>query len=476
MGKFLKKIGGKNTVKDIIRVTVSNFAKLLSGILVGFILPKIIGVADYGFYKVFTLYATYVGMFHFGISDGIYLVFGGKDYDQLDKNKFRFYSRFFIIFEIVVAISIAIFSMFFFENEYKFIFLLLAIYLVVNNTTSYFQSISQITNRFKELSNRNILQSILISISVIILFGVHCYFGTLLSYRWYLYLYIFIFVVLSLWYIFTYKELVFGKSNDMKSVNDILFYIRIGMPLMISNLCSSLILTLDRQFVNILYNTKTYAIYAFSYNLLALVTTATSAISTVLYPKLKRVDEGQLDETYDNLIMAILLLVFACLLIYFPLVPFISWFLPKYSDSLVIFRIVFPGLAVSSVITIVMHNYYKAIGLTFNYFVKSVVVLIVSCLANYLAYSLFRTTVSISIASIITMIFWYLYVESTLVSSLNIKPKKNFIYMLIMMSLFYVVTISNSWIFGFLIYLCLYVIISYLFYRRGFLQSRDSEI
>lgn len=59
------------SVKDILKVSASNVVKLLAGLLVAFVLPKIIGVADYGYYKTFTLYATYVGLFHLGICDGI---------------------------------------------------------------------------------------------------------------------------------------------------------------------------------------------------------------------------------------------------------------------------------------------------------------------------------------------------------------------------------------------------------------------
>ena len=43
------------TIKDILKVTFSNACILLSGILVGFLLPKIIDQVDYGYYKTFTL-------------------------------------------------------------------------------------------------------------------------------------------------------------------------------------------------------------------------------------------------------------------------------------------------------------------------------------------------------------------------------------------------------------------------------------
>ena len=89
----------KKNLLDILRVVVSNLLSLISGVLVAFLLPKIIGLSDYGYYKTFTLYATYVGLFHFGIEDGIYLIYGGKDYEELNKIDFRFYTRFLFVLE-----------------------------------------------------------------------------------------------------------------------------------------------------------------------------------------------------------------------------------------------------------------------------------------------------------------------------------------------------------------------------------------
>ena len=147
--------------------------------------------------------------------------------------------------------------------------------------------------------------------------------------------------------------------------------LKIGFPLLFANLCATLILTLDRQFVNILFDTSTYAVYAFAYNMLSLVTVATSAIATVLYPTLKRSTKESMVENYPRLIALMLLLVFAANAVYFPLCWFVKWFLPKYNDSLVIFRIIFPGLAISSAVTVVMHNYYKVLGKIYVIFLRA---------------------------------------------------------------------------------------------------------
>ena len=145
------KTNGKKTLLNIVKVSISNIIKLLSSVLVGFLLPKIIGVTDYGYYKTFTLYASYVGLFYFGIADGIYLKYGGMSYEELDKSTFRFYSKFLILLELIISFVGAVITLLFIPGELKFVFICLFIYLIAYNITGYFQIISQITSRFNEL-------------------------------------------------------------------------------------------------------------------------------------------------------------------------------------------------------------------------------------------------------------------------------------------------------------------------------------
>ena len=181
------------TIKDILKVTFSNACILLSGILVGFLLPKIIDQVDYGYYKTFTLYIAYIGLFHFGIIDGIYLKYGDKDYNELDKEKFRFYTRFLLILEGAISLLFIIISLFAIqEKEMKFIFVMVSLTLFSTNITSYFQYISQITRRFKELTLRNIVQSILISLAIISLFISYKYFRLVINFEIYTIIYVII--------------------------------------------------------------------------------------------------------------------------------------------------------------------------------------------------------------------------------------------------------------------------------------------
>ena len=452
------------TANNFLVVMMSNITSIVAGIIVAFIVPKLLSVDDYGYYKTFTLFTGYMGLLNLGIADGIVLDYGGYNYEQLDKFSFRSFFRWFIIVHIFFCGVMGIVGLTI-KGDYGFIWVMLALNTLVINTVGYFQQISQITQRFKELSIRKILQSISSIIAAIILFLIWKKNGQP-DYKIYVLFLVMFSTILAMWYFYTYREIILGKRiADKEALPQIRHFIQIGFPLLFANICSTLILTLDSLFVNVLFNTIEYAAYAFAYNMLSLVTVATSAASTVLYPSLKRTSVENLRKNYSTLIGFMQIFVFAALVVYFPLCLFIDWYLPKYIESLVIFRIIFPGLAISSCVTVIMHNYYKVLGNNLRFFKKSIIVLLVSGLANATAYYVFRTTSSISIASIIVMMFWYIYVEHGLESFRWKDNYKNTFYLIGMGLSFYLITIIPNMFISGGIYIIAYCILTFIIQR-----------
>lgn len=463
----------KKITKNIVIVAFSNIFTILSGVLTGFVLPKIMGVTDYGYYKIFSLYFTYVGIFSLGIIDGIYLLYAGKKYDTLDKNKFLYFTKFIFIFQTIFTLIITGTSIFFVSNYYGFIFAFIGIDLMVNNVTNYYQYISQITYRFKELAIRNTIKSFLTVVSVIILFMLYKYTSiSYISYQLYIYIFSSINILLMFWYIYTYRDITFGHVYNPKTYKkEILSLFKFGIPLLLSNLIGTLILTVDRQFVSLLFDTDTYSIYAFAYSMLNLVTTAIAAISTVLYPSLKTMPEADLEKNYSKLNGIIIIIVAICLLAYFPLCLIVDWFLQDYSSSLPIFQVIFPSLIFNTAITVVISNYYKSLNLINLYFVKSLIALVLAVIANFIAYLCFKTPTAISVASVIVSIIWYFMMEITLIKRWKISFKRNFSFAILVSATFYLTTyfISNIYISG-VVYLIALIVLILIFEKHNFLS------
>lgn len=454
-------------VKNILTVALSNCTSIISGIIVGFCIPKILSVYDYGLYKTFTLYSTYLGLFSLGIIDGVVLDYGEFDYDELNKEKFRsFFSWYFLVhlISLFVLVLVGIFEP---DKNNRFIIFMLGLDMLALNITGYFQQISQFTQRFKEFSSRKVILSVSNIITVLVMFGLS-YCGNTIRYQIYVASVVFINIILAIWYITTYRDISLGKRIPLiNTTKELLHLIKIGFPLLFANLCTTLILSLDRQFVSVLFDTSTYAIYAFAYNLLSLVTVATSAISVVLYPYLKRASKQEIVYQYPVLVSMMLIGIFAAIGVYFPLCAFVKWFLPQYTDSILIFRIIFPGLAISSSVTVIMHNYYKVFGENQRYFFISLIVLGISTFANWIAYKAFKTTISISVASIITMILWYMLIEHHLSKKVYVHKWRNFSYMIVMTFLFYSITSVDDLWKGALSYLLIFGATTVMYYRKS---------
>ncbi len=452
-------------LKNILKTVVGNLSSLVSGVLVGFLLPKIISVADYGLYKTFTLYFNYLGVLSLGIIDGIVLRYGEKDFGDLDRRRFRSFFAWYAILHFALTFVAVAVSFFVANGDYKFILLILALNLLPSNGIGYFQQVSQITERFGEYSARKILQAVANILLVLAMYLLYKN-GTPVGYRQYLIGLSAIHVLLLAWYLVTYRDIVFGEKIPLgESFRDLLGLMKIGFPLLLANMCSTLLLSLDRQFVNVLFTNEEYAVYAFAYSILSLITVATSAISLVIYPVFKRTDGEKLKKLFPDINALLLIFLFGTVTVYFPLVWFIGWFLPQYEYSLTIFRIILPGLAVSCSITVVMHNYYKVFGKSTGFFRKSLVALAVSFACNVIAYAIWGTRESISIASIFSVSLWYLHTQWGLRKDCGFDGR-GALYALLMGAIFYLCSanfVPETWQ-GLLLYLALFVLVTGLFF------------
>ncbi|MGT2686376.1 oligosaccharide flippase family protein [Streptococcus porcinus] len=445
-------------LKNLLAVLMSNAFTVFSGLLVGLVLPMILTIDDFGYFKTFTLYLTYLGLFSIGIIDGIVLTYGGNDYEDLEKENFRSYFKWYLIIHVLFSLPLLVLTLLERSDNVKFIIISLIINMLFLNTIGYFRQISEITQRFKEYSIIKIAQSILNILTVILLYLFRQK-GLMVNFKVYIIFVIISNFIITLWYVYLYREIIFGKFTPLsETVTTVKQFSKIGIPLMFANLISTLILTLDRQFVNILFLNKIYAMYAFAFNLLSILTLATAAFSTVLYPSLKRSDITKIGNKYQKFTFLSVSIVFMMLSFYFPMRVLIGSILPKYIDSLVIFRVVFPTLPITTTITVIINNYFKTFGKSAVYFNRSIIILTLSIVLNLLAYLIWKTPIAIAASSVVTVLIWYVAVDSYLSKELKLNTKINLTMILAFTIIFYLTSSIQNWILGLVSYLVLFVI------------------
>lgn len=468
----------KKFLKNVFFVVFSNLLTLLSGILIGIVIPKIMGISDFGYYKTFTLYSSYVGIFHFGFVDGILLVHAGCSKENLDLKRFRLLGKAMFIFELIITVLGSFISMFFLLNEYKLLFLFVSLNLFALNLTTHFEYIVQITMNFKQLSIRSLIKT---SIQLLAVFVIFVLFKTI---NYIISPYVYICIVVSInyfllsWYIITYRQYVFGETEKF-DWNTLLFYLKKGFPIMCSNLLIMLIFAVDQIFVNVLFDKETYAYYAFAYSMISLITTTTNAISLVFFPTLKNIDDEQALDQYENFNAYILIFSALSLCCYQIFCFIVDSFLTKYLQSLPILRIVIPMVLITTPITVVKYNFYKKHNMVNLYFVISIIVLIASIVADIIVYYLYGNTISISIVSIVVCLIWNFVIELIFCIRKRKKWMKNLTFMILILAFYYGISFIPNLIISFLSYLFVSFAMVFIFYfhvlRDNFLKKGVQE-
>lgn len=454
--------------KSIFQVLIGQITVLLAGVLIGFLVPKALGEYNYGIYKTYTLYLTYFGMMHFGLIEGVYLKYSGKDYEKIDYKELRTLTLILFCIDTIIVISTVFISVFFLQHEYRIIFLLLAITIIPNHFLGYLRTISQVTMRFKEFTVLNILQSVFQILSCLILFFLWQHTGSYQSPYLFIGLVILSYFIVLLIYIINYRQILFGKIYHFKEVKTLCKEIFFnGGILLISNTIVTLILNLDRQFVNVLFDYNIYGSYSFAYSILALFTTVISTISVVVFPMMKTTSTTTLQQHYVEFNSLLLILLFFCIIGFFPIAYIVEHFLQDYRDSILIFKIIIPAIAFSSSISILMHNYFKVFGKHKQYFLICLCIFIVSFCANFIAYQISHQTYPISIASVVCLFIWYIVCDRYLLKKMQLKSMKNMFYIVIMITVFYCIVfwIPNIFV-QCIMYMVLFLIITMLFYHK----------
>lgn len=460
---FHKSMNNKKFINSFIQVGFSNGLNLISNVLVGIVLPLALSVSSYGYFRLFSLYLTYIGVMHFGFIDGIYLKYAGNEYDQLEKNKFRFFTKFLFMIEVTLTVIISIVALVVIPNENKIIFLLLAANLISLIMTTYYQFISQITKRFKEYSTLNILRSFITSITVIIflVFKIDNYI-----------LYISILIAFSYiflaWYIYTYREITFGKSISFFKISaELKSVFIIGIPLLFSNLITVGILNMSKQYVDWHFPIESFAIFSYAFSIMGIANVFLNSMGTVLFPTLKNINSDKLSKVYNKSIILVIIFTSLVMNMFFPLKIIVDSILPNYAYSIEILFIIFPSFILSSIILIIKFNFFKALNEVKTFLITGFLILVTSILiyeiALYINYSLYSLTFSY----VTVVFFWSLLTDVFFAKKYKVKSIKQNLFFLSITISFYTSYIFGDKVFiSFIWYLVLNFTMILMFYYK----------
>ena len=458
-------------VKNFSYSLTSNLISLIISTLVVLVIPRIIGVEDYGFWQLYLFYSSYIGFLHFGWNDGIYLRYGGEEYDDLDKPLFfsQFYSLLFL--QVMIAIIVSGIGLNFInDGDRLFILQMISIEIIVVNARSMLLYVLQATNRIKEYSKMTILDRVLYVFLIIflLLFGVRNYrlliiadvTGKMISFFFVMYM---------------CKDIVFRRITDFGyTFNETVKNISSGIKLMFSNIANMLITGVVRFGIERNWSVAVFGQISLTLSVSNMFLLFINALGLVIYPILRRINYDHLPTIYSIMRDLLMAIVIGILIFYMPIKMILTQWLPQYAESLNYMGLLFPIIIYESKMSLLISTYMKALRYENQLLQINLVTTLLSVILSSIS-TMIMDNLDFAILSIIMlMAFRGIVSELYLSKTLNINIIKDILLELTMTVIFiYTAWGIKSWLTSF-IYGVFYM--GYLLIKRKDLKKSVSYI
>ncbi len=462
----------KDFVKNFSYTLASNLVTMIISVLVTLVIPKMIGLKEYGYWQLYIFYSSYVGFLHFGWNDGIYLRYGGIDYNLLDKG--LFFSQFYMLVmsQFIVATLITL-SSYILLNDYNklFILIMVSICLIFTNVRYMLLYILQCTNRIKEYSQIIIIGRIFYCCLIIVLlvFGIRDYklmiisdlIGRLLSLTFAMY---------------CCRDIVFHKiSTFYFSFKETFQNISVGIKLMFANIASMLIIGVVRFGIERVWDVTTFGKVSLTLSISNFLMLFINSVGLIMFPILRRTNENKLMDIYVILRDFLMVFLLGVLISYYPLKIILGIWLPKYTDSLNYMAIVFPMCVYEGKMALLINTYLKTLREERLMLKINFIILILSIITTLFTTLLLRN-LNIAILSIVILLAFKAILSEVYLSRLLNIPLYKDIFIEIILSVIFILSgwFVNSW--GTMIIYGLAYIIFLLFKKKDIIASISNII
>lgn len=461
----------KVLIKNFTYTFGSNLLVLIISTLVTLILPKILGVREYGYWQLYILYTSYIALLHLGWNDGIYLRYGGKEYDELDKK--LFFSQFWMItiFEFIITIISTNLIMFMTNNADKlFIIRMTFVCAVIVIPRGMLLFILQATNKIKGYAITTIVEKLVYVILIIIflIIGINEYKLLIMS--------DIIGKIVSLLYVVilckdivlrNYKDFFFSFKEAIENIN-------VGVKVALAYVASSLIIGMVRLGIERTWDIETFGKVSLTLSISNMMMIFINAIGLVIYPILKRIDEKKLSDIYIVFRIIITVILLGIIMLYYPVRDILTLWLPKYKESLQYMALIFPMCLFEGKMSLLLNTYLKALRKEKALMKINFITLIISIIITIIT-TFYMKNLPIAIFSILFLLaFRCIFAEIYISKTLGISLKSDIIIEIILCGIFVISSWSiESWQ-GSIIYLVGYLI--YIIFNRNNIYNMIAKI
>lgn len=321
----------KNFITNVSFAFAAQGFSMIASVLTSLVVPKLLGVEQLSYWQLFIFYSGYVGLFHFGLSDGIYLRYGGTELNELDKPLIGSQYRLMTLWQaLLCAAALPLVFAMVKVPERRLVWVCIAIYLLLANGCWFWGYLYQAANRTRVHSFATVLAKISFIVCICILVALH-------TDRFEIFIILF---VVSQLVAFVYcavvsRQFIFARGVPFRTtVSETIQNCRIGINLTISNIASSLVLGVGRIFVDMTQEISEFGLLSFSISLTNFFLQFISQISMVMFPALRQIQPERARQLLVSLRRNASFFLCLIMVFYIPLKKILLLWLPQYEVSL----------------------------------------------------------------------------------------------------------------------------------------------
>lgn len=345
-------------VRNLSYSVAASLISALVGVAVILLVPKLIGVEDYGYFQLFLFFISYVGFFHFGWADGIILRYAGERWERINRQRFAGQAALFLFFEISLwgLFCLACWALGE-EGSRLYVLLSTGICAVLVLANTFFRFILQATNRIRAFAFLTLSERLTYLLLVLI--------GLVLkerSFHFYIATYIVAQSSSLAVAVFFCRDIIKTRPERWQNIwRETRICLVVGSKLMVANIASMLILGVLRFGIERVWGVATFGKVSLLLSAISFLFIFVNAVSTVLLPSLRGETDERLRELYFPLRCSLswfLLLSFAFV---WPVQEIAKWWLPAYADALNLLPLVLPVCLYECTVNLTTGTYLKVL-------------------------------------------------------------------------------------------------------------------
>jgi O-antigen/teichoic acid export membrane protein len=346
----------KNAIRKFSYSLSANAISAVATTSLGLLVPAFLDVTQFGYWQLYIFYVGYAIYFHFGWADGMYLRYGGKTSNEMDRPVVHSQFWLFAGFEFLLFLGIAAYALFFLQGaEKRLIILCVGLNCIVYLPRVLLQYLLQGIGRVSEYA-RNLVHERLLDFGLILL-------SFLLGYRDFPHLIIADFVakgVTLFWLCYHCRDIVFAEGVPFAiGIREAKENLAVGFKLMFATVASMLIIGIVQYAISLKWDISTFGMVSFALVVAQSIVLFINQISMVLFPLLKQSEPSKFPVVFHTMGTSISLPVLVLLLSFYPLQLGLGMLLPEYREGISYLAILFPICLFESRTSLLLGSFMK---------------------------------------------------------------------------------------------------------------------